>query len=575
MYLILQKEKPWDDVRIALNGEKRSSHDLFSEADTDVFVRGFPYSRGKVGWLSAEDIGGLYRKGPAALVPDLEGSFAIIVLDRRERSCTVVVDPYKVYTLFHARLSDDRLIISDSVKEIVAHMPGFDIDRTGILEFVAFGFVLGEKTLIGGVRAFAGGAVHSIDSDLVLREETYWTYAGNREGHGKASVDDLIDAFNGHMINGMRLEERISMPLTGGLDSRTVLSACMREKGRLHCYTHGRRRSDDVNIAGRIARRFGIAYDCYEIGDEVIRNIPALAGSMTDACNGLFNTVMSAHFLSSYEKERGRGDLFFSGIGGELMRSYYLPRGLQPSGSLEGYARALRRRIQVGSDMSVFREPAAPEAAELLERSIRNEFSRYGTEDVQALAECFYLKNRVGNFLSVSMRLLGDYFKIFNPFLERGMLQIVSRVPAAEKVGIGIQSRIVMRNCPELAGILMDRARIIERGNRTLMAKHLVLRAMVLAKIYANKLTGKGLFNFSFTDYDSWLKRYHKGYVADTLDYERMHLRVMLDRGGLERLTRTFLDTRSDLCTFATNIMSVEIFLRRMHEEAGRYARER
>ena len=562
MYIIYEKDS-WDEAGLVLSGNESGALDTYRSNDVEVAVLGYPYDRERIAWLRARELHDSYIQHGKPPVDDLEGSFAILILDRSAHRSFVVIDPYKIFTLFHAVLSGGRLIVSDSVAEIVPHLEYVNVERTAALEFFCFGFVLGDKTIVDGIEAFGPGRVYTIGRGLKIGSERYWNFL---DGTGAdAAPDELIDAFNAHVENGLSLSERISMPLTGGLDSRTVLSACMEEKDVLHCYTHGLGASDDVEIARSIARRFGISYDYYEIGDDLIGNIPSIARSISPRCDGFLNTVTSAHFINSYERESEHGDLFFSGIGGELMRSYYLPPGSERIETQSAFASAIRRKIQLGTDLSVFRVLGAEGARDRLDLSVQEQLSRYGTDDRGALAESFYLENRIGNFLSTSMRLLGGYFKTFNPFLERDMLQLIPGMPSDDKAGGRLLKRIIVNNSPDLAGILMDRARIIDSSNKRAMAKHLCARPIVLSKIYANKLTGRRLFNFAFTDYDGWLKRYHRDFVLETLDYDKMLLNDLFDRDRLRDLKARFLDTRSDLLGFVTNIMSAEIFMRSLN----------
>jgi asparagine synthetase B (glutamine-hydrolysing) len=559
MLIILEKRESWAGVEItAADGPPRDRHD---GGGIEVAVVGYPYDRIRVEWLTAGDIHRRYLENGAAFTDDLEGSYAVLILDRNRRRCFVIIDPYKIFTLFHAALPDGSLIISDSIPEIARHLRDKRINKTAALEFFNFGFMLGNKTLLEGVSTFGPGRIYTIDDGLAIGEESYWSFLG---GEGDTKPNELIDAFDKHVANGLRLSDRISMPLTAGLDSRTVLSACMGARERLHCYTHGQRSSDDVRIARKIARRFGIKHDYYEIGEDTIPNIPSIARSMSFSCNGLINTVTTAHFPASFERESEKGDMFFSGIGGELLRSYYMPSGAERLDTLGAFAGAIRRKIQFGADNGIYRGMGTGDVQDTLDRSVQAELSGYSTDDPHALSERFYLENRIGNFLALSMRLLGRYFKTFNPFLEREMLRLIPRLPAADKAGGGLQTRIILHNAPGLARILMDRARIVDSSDSTALMKHLALRPFVLAKIYANKLTGRSLFNFSFTDYDRWLKHYHRDFVMETLDHDHMRLAPLFDGAGLENLANRFLDTRSNLLGFVTNIMSAEIFLREL-----------
>lgn len=573
MHLILHKNAPWKDFCIETGEGDRRPYSVARSDAADVFVLGYPYDATSAQWLDCARILDLYSENNSSLTDRLEGSFAIVILDHAALRCLVIVDPYKIYTLFHGRPAGDRLVISDGVEEIARRMDRIGLDNEGILQFTNFGFLIGDRTVIEGVRSFRAASVHTIDRYLDIRSEPYWNIAGGMVPGAAATKEDVAGAFDAHMSKGLSLGGRISMPLTGGLDSRTVLSSCINDKGRLHCYTHGRRDSDDVKISAKIAHRFGIPWDFYEIGDGIVREIPVLAASMTGACNGLLNVVMSSHFLPSYEKESARGDIFFSGIGGELFRSYYMTDAASAAGSMEGFAGALRARIHIPSEPDVFAGMNGKDAAKKLDAAVLDEFSLYGSDDRQLLSDRFYLENRVGNFTALSMRLIGEYFNLFNPFLERNMLNLVAALPAEAKRGMGIQKLLIERNNPGLGRILMDRARTLTHEGGPARMAQIWQRAFVLARIYSNKLSGKQLFNFSFTDYDWWLKEYHRDYVLDLLDHDGMVIGSLLDRNGLDKLKTRFFGTRSGLCPFVTNIMSTELFLRYLVEGTGTGAR--
>lgn len=568
MQLILHKNAPWTDLHIETGSGERRPCRMARSGATEVFVLGYPYDGASGTRLDPAGILESYIADGASLTGNLEGSFAILILDRAAEKCIVIVDPYKIYTLFYGRTDDGLLVISDSVGDIARTRGSIGPDRAGILEFTSFGFILGDRTVIDGIRSFRAASVHTIGGDLILESRPYWDISG--EGPSAApspnppGEKEVADAFEEHMSKGLSTGGRISMPLTGGLDSRTVLATCMNDTDRLHCYTHGRRDSDDVKISSRISERFGVPWDFYEVGDAIAKDIPALAGAMTGPCNGLLNVVMSSHFLPSYEKESAHGDIFFSGIGGELFRSYYMSAAAAAARSTKEFGDALRQRISIQAQAGVFADMSDADVICRLDDSIMGEISRYGTEDRQLLSERFYLENRVGNFTALSMRLVGEHFDIFNPFLERKMLNIAAALPANLKRGMGIQKMIIERSSPELGRILMDRARPLSSGGGAAGISQAWQRAIVLARIYSNKLTGRQLFNFSFTDYDSWLKEYHRDYVLDLLDHDSMMTKDLYDRDDLDRLKTRFFGTRSGLCSFMTNIMSTELFFRHL-----------
>src|SRR5699024_8599370 len=129
----------------------------------------------------------------------------------------------------------------------------------------------------------------------------------------------FIKEFNNHLSTAFKLGETLSLPLTGGMDSRAVLSGSLKYKDKLHCYTHGLSNSEDVKISKKIIKLLNINYTHYnELGQSFIENIPETATELANVFEGMLNSVLFAHLKFSYERESKISDTFLTGIGGEL-----------------------------------------------------------------------------------------------------------------------------------------------------------------------------------------------------------------------------------------------------------------
>ena len=142
-------------------------------------------------------------------------------------------------------------------------MPKASINRRSLLEFLNFGYVMGTKTHIEGVYQFKPAAVYTISSDLHMTENPYWQYItqGDEAPSRALTKEELRTLFNQNILATLQLGEKISLPLTGGMDRRVTLSACLPEKERLHCYTHGIEGCLDIEIARKIAAMVGVPHD--------------------------------------------------------------------------------------------------------------------------------------------------------------------------------------------------------------------------------------------------------------------------------------------------------------------------
>ena len=119
----------WDTVRFAFTDDRKDCDSFDTKEGLLVFVYGYPFKEDH--WVSAQEIAGLCSEGGFGFVHDIDGVYSIVVLDRIKRQCFVIVDRYGVYTLFYTQ-SDDSVLISDSVRELVRNMPRVTLSETRV-----------------------------------------------------------------------------------------------------------------------------------------------------------------------------------------------------------------------------------------------------------------------------------------------------------------------------------------------------------------------------------------------------------------------------------------------------------
>ena len=566
MYLKLARTDTWSEVRITLQDSHQKDYDYFENGNIEVFVYGYPYHEARITWFSASDLHETYLKDGTEFADDIEGCYTIVILDKTRQRCLIVTDRYGIYSLFYSR-RQDAITISDSVTEIVSDISHVRLNQTSIVEYLNCGLVFGAKTHIQEVNRFSPATIHTISNDLTLSERTYWEYSS--AGGAKISNEEFLHLFNNHVSAGLQLEERVSMPLTGGLDSRTALSACLSARKRMHCYTHGLQSSADVRIAKKISQTLNIPHDVYTLSDEWIRSIPSLVAGKAAVFDGLVDFIRYLYLENSYVKERDKSELFLSGVGGEMLRAYYAPRNLSGSGLLHDVAAALRSRMQLGQVLDVYAGLDGEQVSQLLGESVRQELTKAKTEDTVTMSEHFYLYNRIANFMSCSLMLAGKYLKIFNPFLSGKLLKAIPFLDPQEKMSGAIPTHIISSNSPTLKRTLLDSGRCIDQNDLQMRFRSYVATAAIYfrggSNLISRRLSRSNIFPIQyFVDYASWLRSYHREYVREVLDHDQMTLKDFFDRQRLERTVSSFLAGRTDLSPFVTGLMSLESWARRV-----------
>jgi asparagine synthetase B (glutamine-hydrolysing) len=77
-----------------------------------------------------------------------------------------------------------------------------------------------------------------------------------------------------------------------------ILSSVVGRISNLHCSTYGVKKSGDIKIAGKIAKKFGIEHYPYVIGDkQYIKDIPEKINDNINIFNGLIPLPFQLHWI--------------------------------------------------------------------------------------------------------------------------------------------------------------------------------------------------------------------------------------------------------------------------------------
>ncbi|MCT4647697.1 MAG: hypothetical protein N4A74_22100 [Carboxylicivirga sp.] len=163
-------------------------------------------------------------------VKDLSGCFQIIVVDKQKQELVVIQDRWGTYPLFYTQNSNG-IIVSDDHRKLLNSDSSYD--SKALVEFIGLGHVLGDKTLIKGIREFKPHHVARIqvhNQKPTITEESYWQY---RLSFGKADFKQSSKAFaqlwqerSKILFDGIKsIGSNCYIPLSAGLDSRLLAAS--------------------------------------------------------------------------------------------------------------------------------------------------------------------------------------------------------------------------------------------------------------------------------------------------------------------------------------------------------------
>lgn len=172
-----------------------------------------------------ETIVHLYEEYGRNCVDHLRGMFAFAIWDTQQRRLFIARDRLGIKPLYY-RLTSECFLFGSEIKVILAH-PGVDreVNRDGLPEYLAFGYLSGHDTLFSGIRKLMPGHTLELQENGEIQIRRYWDLsftdddAHQTEHYYVQTYRDLLEqAVSSHLMSDVPL----GVFLSGGLDSSAV-----------------------------------------------------------------------------------------------------------------------------------------------------------------------------------------------------------------------------------------------------------------------------------------------------------------------------------------------------------------
>ena len=248
------------------------------------------------------------------------------MLDFRSGKTVLFNDRYGLSRIY-AHETKDGFYFSSEAKSLLKVLPALRrIDPQGLGEFFSCGSVLQNRTMFSGISLLPPGSVWTFVQGRVVEKRTYFkieSWENQQRLSAPEYYERLKETWRRLLPRYFRGSDGIGLSLTGGVDSRMILSWAQRTAGSLPCYTFGGRYRDcaDVKISRQLAAVCGQQHSVLGIGDEFLSRFPALAAKSVYVTDGAMD-VTGAVDLHVQALARKIAPVRITGTnGGEILRS--------------------------------------------------------------------------------------------------------------------------------------------------------------------------------------------------------------------------------------------------------------
>jgi asparagine synthetase B (glutamine-hydrolysing) len=399
------------------------------------------------------------------------------------------------------------------------------LSPSGLSAFVHMGFVPGDETLFEGVYCLPGGCAISCSAREwnVIRR---FKFTSRKPELARLSYADLVQ-LGGRVFE--RCVERalekstgpLLIPLSGGMDSRTLLSALLEHVAprELLTYTYGVPGTNDFEIGNQVAKTAGTQHTIIELSADEHITLDRLldTAKRTDGNATVFFPVVWMEVL-----RRFGGDVtVWSGYAGDgVGGSFFQPHQ-------GGVDEAVRDFLEYEARHSAWKAPPSHRAAA---RCVARE-TKY--DDLLSPHEAIWFENHVERYAAHHIFVHG--LRYVAPFMDDEFIELVMSAPPEHRQNKKLFDDIVVERYPKLFS-LPTRGNGYQLSHRPL--RHALWRATMAAKKVAHRLA-PGAFTHpetSYLDYETGLRNDARltGLFSDLLS--SLKRRSLLDAREIDRL---------------------------------------
>lgn len=175
----------------------------------------------------------LYEEHGLDLFDRLNGQFAFVLYDRRQRRLLLARDQLGIAPLYYTQ-AGPYLIFASEIKAILAHPAApRRLDLTGLDQLLSLPGLVSPRTMFQGIHSLPNGHYLLVQEGRYTIHE-YWDlhYPEAGAGYDNRSEAEYIDELRHHLLQAVRYRLQADVPvgfyLSGGLDS-SLIAALIQE----------------------------------------------------------------------------------------------------------------------------------------------------------------------------------------------------------------------------------------------------------------------------------------------------------------------------------------------------------
>jgi len=313
---------------------------------------------------------------------------------------------------------------------------------------------ISDKSIFKGIHRIVAGkkVIINLSNNLNIEYKDYnWLPSSIKKEFG---VEEYSAKLSSLIYLNLSKEKHLSLSLSGGMDSRVILSYLLKNKEiNFDTHTFGDPNHPDSEIARSIAKGFGIGHEQFSQGiHDAEKSIEDIREYTSQT---LVNNAASAVLqLQNYSYLKGRNVVLIDGGFGEIWRREFFYK-LYLRGKkalLEGDVKKIIPHLMLHR-ADIFNNETSEVMAHGIEAQLNELFTKLPSirkDSIGNWLDVFAIKTRLTNYYSHEQARLDNYLTSVMPFLQPSIMMDLFNMPTSLRQNGKLFRKIIKSNSPEL-----------------------------------------------------------------------------------------------------------------------------
>ena len=511
-----------------------------------------------------------YRTDFAEKVKDLNGIFLFAIYDCNIHELVICNDRYGLKPLYLCE-RDNYLLLSSEIKAILQDASfKRKINLEAMAEFFSFGYALGDNTLIEGIKLLPPASIFTYSNGKSEIKE-YWNWNEIKKIDfidEEKIVDELGRLWLQAVERRMQGNRKIGAFLSGGLDSRAIVSAIYPKHLPIHTLTFGKKNCDDYTIAKMVCDKLGLKHHFVEITAE--RWFSGIAKTVWMA-EGFLN-VIHQHSWDAVDKMKEHVDIDLNGfLGDVVIGGSYLTNNKYGTINIDEYHTSLLSKMNKGH-ISVKDEKKLYNSQILDIPSKSSSFSLKKTIDREIKNpdenDYFFINNRGRKFILMGTILSQTKIENRKPFFDNDLIEFVYSLPNEIRSNSYIYNKMLLKFFPATFKTIPWQKTGMPIGTYDNFVKgcHLYRIFKSVTNRLLQKISLPQMFkdNTDYVDYNNWMRdnKELRKYIYDTLLSEKSLNRGYFNPDFIQKLIGDHMSGKTNHAQIIGLFLTFELFNR-------------